>query len=77
MSLASGSDRAGDHVHHERVTLAANGQGFAKASAFALGAGKSVVDVDNVGIHAGGRGSVPLGSEILSAGGDSDRDFQR
>jgi hypothetical protein len=30
-----------------------------------------VIDVDSVGIHAGGRESVALGGQILSVGGDA------
>jgi hypothetical protein len=57
--------------HHKGVSVAACGQGFAKAGPFPLGACESVIDVDSVGIHAGGRESVALGSQVLRVCGDT------
>ena len=47
--------------HNEGVLVLAGGEGLAKAGPFALGAGESVIDVDSVGTHTGGRESVALG----------------
>ncbi|TQJ34950.1 hypothetical protein FBY36_2200 [Arthrobacter sp. SLBN-122] len=57
--------------HYKGVTVAAGGERFAKAGPFALGTARSVIDIDEVWIHAGGRESVALGGQVLGVGGDA------
>ena len=58
---AWGAGESIEFGHNEGVAVPAGGQGFAKTWPCTLGAGESVIDVDSVGIHTGGRERVVLG----------------
>jgi hypothetical protein len=67
MSFASreGTGQSVEFGDDERVAVAARGECFAQSGACAVGAGESVVGVDQVRSNAEGFQGVALGSEIL------------